>query len=299
MPFHFCQRYDIHNPRRQFMEPMQQRFWPDPRPLVERLGADFFRQLPKRPGVYLMYGAADVILYVGKAKSLWHRLGSYRVANPDRMQRRQLRLLQQVVRIELEECSDEAAALVREAELLRTLKPKFNRAGVWAGPPRFLVWRTGDQTVELAITNTPESGWQAFGPCGSSVVYFRAALVRLLWLALNPSLGSQAMPAGWWHGRLGASVTIKSTSRDVGLVLVRLLAGDTEGFVVWISERTQTLVHAYDQETRNADQETVVTFVQSKLRRTLPFHIAEQSVIEKPISSDALLLFPEEDGKVS
>src|SRR5436190_20572199 len=103
-----------------------------------------FRQLPETPGVYLMHGSADLVLYVGKAKSLRHRLSSYRVANPDRMRRRQLRLLQQVVRIELEECSDEAAALVREAELLRTLKPKFNRAGVWVGPPRFLIWRTAD-----------------------------------------------------------------------------------------------------------------------------------------------------------
>ncbi len=116
---------------------------PDPRPLVERLGQDFFRQLPARPGVYLMRDAVEVVLYVGKAKSLRHRLSSYRVANPDRMGRRHLRLLRQVVRIELLECSDEAAALAKEAELLRTLKPKFNRAGVWAGPPRFLLWRTG------------------------------------------------------------------------------------------------------------------------------------------------------------
>src|SRR5271166_2887513 len=105
--------------------------FPDPRLLVERLGRDFFRQAPERPGVYLMRDARDVVLYVGKAKNLRRRLGSYRVANPDRMPRRHLRLLRAVERIELQECVDESAALARESELLRELKPKFNRAGTW------------------------------------------------------------------------------------------------------------------------------------------------------------------------
>ena len=53
--------------------------FPDPQPLVERLGRDFFRQAPE---VYLMRDAADTVLYVGKAKSLRQRLANYRVANP-------------------------------------------------------------------------------------------------------------------------------------------------------------------------------------------------------------------------
>ncbi len=294
-PFHFCQQYDIHVGATDPVQPQQQRFWPDSRPLVERLGVDFFRNLPERPGVYLMHGVADIVLYVGKAKNLRHRLSSYRVANPDRMRRRQLRLLQQVVRIDLEECSDEAAALAREAELLRTVKPRFNRAGVWVGPPCFLVWRPVTQAVELAIAKAPAAGWQVFGPCGSGVVYLRAALARLLWLALNPSLGSHSMPTGWWHGRLGPIATIRSTSEDVDLALVKLLAGDTEGFVAWIGGRTSALVHAYERETRDADLETVVTLIQAKRRRTLPFHTAETGAANKSANPDALLLFPEEE----
>ena len=49
---------------------------PDPRPLVERLGQSFFRQRSERPGVYLMRVAAEVVLYMGKAKSLRHRRSS-------------------------------------------------------------------------------------------------------------------------------------------------------------------------------------------------------------------------------
>ena len=37
----------------------QQLLFPDPRPLVERLGRDFFRRLPECPGVYLMRDESD------------------------------------------------------------------------------------------------------------------------------------------------------------------------------------------------------------------------------------------------
>ena len=40
-----------------------------------------------------MRDVTDTVLCVGKAKNLRKRLGSYRVANPDRMPRRHLRLL--------------------------------------------------------------------------------------------------------------------------------------------------------------------------------------------------------------
>ena len=64
-----------------------------PKPLVERFGNEFFRALPERPGVYLMCGASEGVLYVGKAGNLRKRLAAYRVANPERMSRRMIRLL--------------------------------------------------------------------------------------------------------------------------------------------------------------------------------------------------------------
>src|SRR5215813_12059999 len=38
---------------------------------------DAWRRLPARPGVYRMIGADGDVLYVGKAKSLKHRVGQY------------------------------------------------------------------------------------------------------------------------------------------------------------------------------------------------------------------------------
>ena len=279
------------------MPASQTLLFPDPRPLVERLGQDFFRQLTERPGVYLMQDAAGLVLYVGKAKNLRQRLGHYRVANPDRMGRRHLRLLRQVARIELQECADEIAALAREAELLRALKPKFNRAGVWAATPRFLVWRWTGRTLELAISERPAIGWLVFGPFGSGAVFLRAALVRLLWYALNPALGSTAMPQGWLHGRLGAIAAIEANHSGVDLVLTKLFEGDTDGFVAWIGEQTKSLLKAYDLEMRDADLETVTNFMQAKARRTLPFAAPDQNAAVTQKDRDWILPFLAEDWR--
>jgi excinuclease UvrABC nuclease subunit len=103
-----------------------------PKPLVERFGEKFFTALPTGPGVYFMCGAAEGVLYVGKARNLRKRLGSYRVANPERLPRRIIRLLHQVRRIEWDECPTEEAARQREELLICVLAPKFNAAGkVW------------------------------------------------------------------------------------------------------------------------------------------------------------------------
>jgi excinuclease UvrABC nuclease subunit len=124
-----------------------------PKPLVERFGNEFFRALPERPGVYLMCGASEGVLYVGKARNLRKRLAAYRVANPERMSRRIIRLLHQTLRIEWDECSTEEAARYREELLICVLAPKFNSVGkVWpkrgTGAVRALespVTRTGNR----------------------------------------------------------------------------------------------------------------------------------------------------------
>ena len=102
--------------------------FPPPKPLVERLGAEFFRSIPDRPGVYYLCGRTEGVLYVGKAKNLRRRLGSYRVANGERLPRRIIRLLFLVERIEWDVCADEDTAADRERELLLALRPRFNRA---------------------------------------------------------------------------------------------------------------------------------------------------------------------------
>ena len=106
--------------------------FPPAKPLVERFGKEFFRLLPEAPGVYLMCGPEEGVLYVGSARNLRKRLSSYRVANPERLPKRMIRLLNRVTRIEFDQCRDELAARAREELLICVLAPRFNRSGkVW------------------------------------------------------------------------------------------------------------------------------------------------------------------------
>jgi predicted GIY-YIG superfamily endonuclease len=237
-----------------------QRLFPDPQPLVEKLGRAFFRQLPESPGVYLMHDAADVVLYVGKAKNLRKRLNSYRVANSDRMARRHLRLLRAVVRIELQACADERAALLKEAELLRSLQPKFNRAGTWPAPPRFFAWRCCDDQIHLTVADAPSADWLVCGPLGRRASILRGAAARLLWVTTFPELGFTGLPIGWFHGVFAPEIMVPCGSL-IGLAALKLeglLNGQSAEFCDWVRAQMPAALNRFDQTALDAEFENLI-----------------------------------------
>ena len=253
------------------MSASQRLLFPDPQPLVERLGADFFRKLPERPGVYLMRDADDAVLYVGKAKNLRKRLASYRVANPARMPRRHLRLLRAVARIELQECADESSALAKESELLRTLRPKFNRAGTWPAPPRFFMWRCHDEKLHLAVAIAPDSDWRWHGPMGAHAFALHSVVTRLIWVAVHPRLGFAALPMGWFHGTMktGAAIRCGPMTKAVADGLEQLLSGQTEQFCELIRSQLPNELHPFEQALLKAHFEGLTDILPSQEPMTL------------------------------
>lgn len=242
--------------------------FPDPRPLDQRLGAAFFRQAPRRPGVYLMKDAADNVLYVGKARDLKQRLNNYRLANPDRMPRRHLRMVREVATIEFQFCPNESAALRRESKLLRSLKPKFNRAGVWPGKPRFIVWRMDGERLDLGITEVPEPAWRRFGPLNGSARPLHHALARLLWLATNRK-SIVEIPPGWAHGRLPDTVTLTcgAHSNDILVGLEHYFWQTPESFLAILNSRCDERTHPFERTVIAADMETLEKFAQKREAR--------------------------------
>ena len=235
---------------------------PDARPLDERLGRRFFRQAPRRPGVYLMKDADGEVLYVGKAKDIKQRLNHYRVANPDRMPRRHLRMVREVHRIEFQFCANESAALAREAKLLRSLKPKFNRAGVWPGRPRFLVWRAVHEHLELSVVETPETGWRRFGPLGGSAPCLHAALVRLCWLAVNPGCAFAELPRGWARGDFMARTRVRCGPSivEVMALLDAFFWDSVEPLIAWLGSQICARTARFERTVIEAELEALTTF---------------------------------------
>ncbi len=82
---------------------------------------------PRKPGVYGMVDRDGQLTYVGKAKNLRVRLLSYFRARS--RGRRAARIIGQTVTLVWEPCPSEFAALLRELELIRRWRPRWNVVG--------------------------------------------------------------------------------------------------------------------------------------------------------------------------
>ena len=82
-----------------------------------------YKKFPETPGVYIMKDTAGRVLYVGKAANLRRRVSSYFERPHDvRIQT----LVSKIARIDFEQKDTALEALIREAELIKTLTPPFN-----------------------------------------------------------------------------------------------------------------------------------------------------------------------------
>lgn len=82
-------------------------------------------EFPRSPGVYLMLDARGQVIYVGKAKDLRARLGSYFRGKGD--QRPLVRyLLKDLDKVEVMVTSTEKEALILENNLIKKHRPKYN-----------------------------------------------------------------------------------------------------------------------------------------------------------------------------
>lgn len=86
--------------------------------------SDLIENAPHAPGVYKMYDSDNNLLYIGKAKNISNRLKQYLDISKLEPHKQIMRTL--VSRIDWETVPTESDALLREQELIKTEKPKYN-----------------------------------------------------------------------------------------------------------------------------------------------------------------------------
>lgn len=81
--------------------------------------------LPDSPGVYRFYNSENTLIYVGKAKSIRKRVGSY-FNKIEGVNRKTLRLVSEIEKIEYTVSGTEFDALLLENNLIKQNQPKYN-----------------------------------------------------------------------------------------------------------------------------------------------------------------------------
>ena len=128
-----------------------------------KLKAAVSEHAPRRPGVYGMIDARQRVVYVGKAKNLRARLLSYFRENSRHPKAGKIVSHTRV--LVWEETADELAALLRELELIRHFKPRFNVQGM-PGPRRYVYLCLGRKPAQYAYLTRDPTGKEAaaYGP---------------------------------------------------------------------------------------------------------------------------------------
>jgi len=136
------------------------------------------RTFPQTPGVYLMKDAAGRVIYVGKAKNLRARAGSYflKAAAEDR---RTADLVREIRDIDYLEAESEVDALLLESRLVKDVQPRFNSDLKDDKTFPYLQITTHEDYPRVEFTRTPrQKGVRLYGPF-TSAGSLRGAIVVL------------------------------------------------------------------------------------------------------------------------
>jgi excinuclease ABC subunit C len=148
---------------------------PEPQELPKTQAQFFARALekvrskfPSAPGVYLFQDSAGRVIYVGKAKDLRARVGSYflQAAAEDQ---RTTRLVREAYDVDFIEAESEVDALLVEARLIKDIQPKYNRDLRDDKSFPYLQITTHEDYPRIEVTREPRSsGVKLYGPFASA-----------------------------------------------------------------------------------------------------------------------------------
>jgi excinuclease ABC subunit C len=133
-----------------------------------RRAAAKVREFPRAPGVYLMKDGAGRVIYVGKAKNLRARAGSY-FLSAAASDRRTAELVREIADIDFLESESEVDALLAEARLIKDIQPKYNVELKDDKTFPYLEIYTREDFPRVEFTREPhQRGTKLYGPFASA-----------------------------------------------------------------------------------------------------------------------------------
>ena len=121
-------------------------------------------KFPSTPGVYLFHDQAGRVLYIGKAKNLRARVGSYFLAAAAGDQRT-ARLVREAYDVEFVEAESDVDALLMEARLVKDIQPKHNHDLRDDKSFPYLQITTHEDFPRIEVTREPQTtGVKLYGP---------------------------------------------------------------------------------------------------------------------------------------
>ncbi|MGD9110266.1 MAG: GIY-YIG nuclease family protein, partial [Phycisphaerales bacterium] len=126
------------------------------------------RQFPTSAGLYFMKGRNDKVLYIGKAGNLRSRVASYFQPGSDVAASRGPKIVEMLGKVESVdylETANEVDAVLKEARLIKDVRPPYNTDLVDDKTFPYLEITTGDDFPGVYITRKPRpKGSRLFGP---------------------------------------------------------------------------------------------------------------------------------------
>ncbi len=217
------------------------------------LPRDKVQQLPAEPGIYRLYDEASRLLYVGRARNLRERVGSY-LSNAAGHSDKTLELIRHAHDVRVAVLGSELEAALEEAAAIRRERPPYNRLARHLPRVAFIKLTLADEFPRLAITVRPRRGRSRyFGPFRDRVeaeqtIGLLTRLYKLRTCSGQLAPAPEVVPC--FQGQAGACtepcaarVSSPAYRQQVDECL-RLLAGDADAAAPALIEKREAHVQA-------------------------------------------------------
>jgi excinuclease ABC subunit C len=121
----------------------------------------YAKAAPKAPGVYLFKDALGVVVYVGKARNIYNRLGQYFAAYSSEL--KATSIINSATTIEWIETETELAALLLEARMIQSHQPSCNVL-LKTGQPYYYFFISAEPLARFDLVRTKSKKGNYFGP---------------------------------------------------------------------------------------------------------------------------------------